>query len=124
MSLLHIARPGGKHRSASRPQIAADLDACRRQKDAATIAAIRYATDAKELQQQLDTAGIELSGVRLDLEEAQREITRLTAALANATSVSDLGQHPAVTETQPIPVLPLHQSPLANPAHIPTEVKS
>jgi hypothetical protein len=78
----------GLHRLPSRQQLAADLKACHRQKDAATVAAIKYATEATELQQQLDAAGIELSGARLDLEEAQREIRRLTAALANATSVT------------------------------------
>ncbi|WP_327300430.1 hypothetical protein [Streptomyces goshikiensis] len=78
----------GLHRLPSRSQLAADLKACHRQKDAATVAAIKYATEVTELQQQLDAAGIELSGVRLDLEEAQREIRRLTAALANATSMT------------------------------------
>jgi hypothetical protein len=42
---------------------------------------------AEELQQQLDTAGIELSGLRLDLERARAEGIRLRTALDNATTV-------------------------------------
>ncbi|MFE3583742.1 hypothetical protein [Streptomyces vinaceus] len=95
----------GLHRLPSRQQLAADLRACHRQKDAATIAAIKYATEAEERQQELDAAGITISGLLLDLEEAQREIQSLRAALANATSVSDRPARAAVTETQPIPVV-------------------
>ncbi|MET9467395.1 hypothetical protein ABZY44_21830 [Streptomyces sp. NPDC006544] len=52
------------------------------------------------------------------VKELEAEVTALTSALANALSVSDLSQHPAVTETQPLPVvvLPLHLSPLASPS--------
>jgi hypothetical protein len=35
------------------------------------------------------------------------ELLELRAFYANATKVGDLRQHPAVAETQPIPVLPL-----------------
>ncbi|KOU17057.1 hypothetical protein [Streptomyces sp. WM6349] len=48
----------------------------------------RLAHDRQQLERQLDAAGIELSGLRLDLEEAQQELTELRAALANATSVT------------------------------------
>lgn len=121
MSLLDIARSRGRHRGLASAELRSELDAVSRQKDAATIAAIRYATEATELQQQLDKAGITISGLLHDLGEAQREIDGLRAALANATSVHDLHLHPAVAETQPIPVLPLHLSPLAgtSPSHIP-----
>lgn len=95
----------GLHRLPSRSQLAADLKACHRQKDAATVAAIKYATAATELQQQLDAAGIEISGLLLDLAMARQEGIRLQAALDNATSASSLSLHAAVTETQPIPVV-------------------
>lgn len=78
----------GLHRLPSRQQLAANLKACHRQKDAATIAAIKYATEATELQQQLDEAGITISGLLEDLRVAREEGSRLKAALANATSVS------------------------------------
>lgn len=77
----------GLHRLPSRSQLAADLRACHRQKDAATVAAIKYATEVTELQQQLDAAGIEISGLLHDLEIARQEGIRWQAALANATSV-------------------------------------
>lgn len=49
------------------------------------------------------------------------ELLELRAFHANATAVGDLAAHPAVAETQPIPVLPLHLSPLAgvSPSHVP-----
>lgn len=55
------------------------------------------------------------------LREQTAELRELRAFHANATAVSDLGQHPTVTATQPIPVLPLHLSPLAgtSPSHVP-----
>lgn len=52
------------------------------------------------------------------LQAQTAELYELRAFYANATKVGDLSSHPAVTEAQPIPVLPLHQSPLANPAHV------
>lgn len=94
MSLLGIARPRGRHRRLS----PSEVTALHRQKDAATVAAIHYATLAEERLQQLDAAGIELSGALWDLEEAQREITSLKAALANATSVTP---RPAIRDIAP-----------------------
>lgn len=84
MSMLHIPRPRGRHRRCT----PAEAAALHRQKDAATPAAIKYATAATELQQQLDAAGVTISGLLWDQKEAQREIDGLRAALANATSVS------------------------------------
>lgn len=55
-----------------------------------------------------------LSGIEETAAETTRQLREQTAELlelrafhANATAVSDLGQHPAVTETQAIPVLTL-----------------
>lgn len=83
MSVLGIARPRGRHRRLS----PSEVTALHRQKDAATVAAI-----------QLDAAGIRLSGALWDLEEAQREITSLKAALANATSITP---RPATRDIDP-----------------------
>ncbi|MFE9844754.1 hypothetical protein [Streptomyces goshikiensis] len=119
MSPLGIARHRGRHRRLS----SSAITALYRQKDAATVAAIKYATEVTELQQQLDTAGITISGLLLDAEEAQREITRLTAALANATTVRiaagvrDIA--PDDEPTHPIDVRKIraeHAADAANPA--------
>lgn len=120
----------GLHRLPSRQQLAADLKACNRGKDAATVAAIKYATEVAELQQQLDVAGIRISGLLYDAEEAQREIDGLRAALANATSVTapasqrgialdDQPTNPTGTNVRPLwdalGIIPGNTS----PAHVP-----
>ncbi|MFI8448194.1 hypothetical protein [Streptomyces erythrochromogenes] len=84
MSLPLIGRQRGRHRRLTSAEVAA----LHRQKDAATLAAIKYATEATELQQQLDEAGITISGLLEDLRVEREEGSRLKAALANATSVS------------------------------------
>ncbi|WP_405531592.1 hypothetical protein OG592_27305 [Streptomyces avidinii] len=99
----------GLHRLPSRLQLAADLKAVNRQKDAATVAAIKYATEATELQQQLDEAGITISGLLEDLETARKEGIRLQSALDNATSRSipatfDRDIWPGEEPTHPIDV--------------------
>lgn len=119
MSLLGIARPGGRHRSATIRELHNRITALQTSRRELKTTVARLAHDRHLLERQLDATGIELSGTRLDLEEAQREIRSLRAALANATSASALHLHAAVVETQPIPVVPLHLSPLANPAHSP-----
>lgn len=80
-----IAR--GRHRQTP-AELRAELAAVKRQKDAATVAAIKYATEVVELQQQLDAAGIQISGLLEDLRVEREEGSRLRAALANATSVT------------------------------------
>jgi hypothetical protein len=88
VSLLGIARPHGRHRGATVRELQqhiAVLQVSRRELKAAMA---RLAAENHQLQRQLDGAGIELSGARLDLEEAQRENRSLRAALANATTVS------------------------------------
>lgn len=88
MSLLDIARARGRHRHLSAAELLAELVATRRQKDGATIAAIKYATLAEERQRQLDEAGITISGLLIDLETAREEGIRLQSALDNATHVT------------------------------------
>lgn len=130
MSLLDIARARGRHRLLSPAELLAELTATRRQKDSATIAAIKYATLAEERLQQLDAAGIEMSGLRYDLGEAQREIDGLRAALANATATSspasqrEVGPGDEPTSPTGINVRPLWDAlgivpGSADPAHVP-----
>lgn len=85
MSLISGA---GLHRLPSRQQLAADLKACHRQKDAATIAAIKYATEATELRRELEEVHAQLFGLQGQLEIAQLEGSRLQSELANATRVT------------------------------------
>lgn len=125
MSLLGIARPGGRHRAVDEvlrlrsqlvPLLILICDLSRR------LAVATAGWDAA------NAKANRLSGIEEYAAEATRKLQAQTAELyelrafyANATKVGDLGAHPAVTETQPIPVLPLHQSPLAgaSPSHIP-----
>ncbi|MFD5678381.1 hypothetical protein [Streptomyces sp. NPDC127040] len=78
----------GLHRLPSRLQLAADLKTCNRQKDAATVAAIKYATEATELRKQLEELAGQVFGLQGQLELAQLEGIRLQSELANATSES------------------------------------
>ena len=110
MSLLDIARPGGRHRSATIRELHNRITALQTSRRELKATAARLAHDRQLLERQLDTAGIERSGLLLDLEEAQREIRSLRAALANATSASALHLHAAVVETQPIPVITLAEA--------------
>lgn len=125
MSLLDIARPRGQHRAIDRvAQLERDLAQA-----AAIEADLRYRLAIATAG--WDTANAKASQLRdveLRAAEATRQLQAQTAELyelrafyANATKVSSLSLHPAVAETQPIPVLPLHLSPLAgvSPSHVP-----
>ncbi|MFZ3473151.1 hypothetical protein ACODT3_10545 [Streptomyces sp. 4.24] len=86
----------------------------------AKFTAITYATEAAELQEQLDVAGITISGLLHDLKQeraarktADQEGIRLKAALDNATSISvavgsrdiaddDQPTHPTGTDVRPL----------------------
>lgn len=95
MSLLDIARAQGRHRGLSPAQLLGKIARLERALTRAKFTAITYAAEATDLraerdqlEQQLDAAGIEISGLLLDLTTARQEGIRLRAALANATSVS------------------------------------
>lgn len=116
----------------------------RSERDELACALVRETNRNDRLQWQLDQAGIDFSGALEDLREACEanarlagEVTRLQAALANATSVDvatgcrDID--PDDQPTQPMDVRGLHQrfeagpirrigvSPLAvDPTHVPT----
>lgn len=95
MSLLDIARAQGRHRGLSPVQLLLKIARLERAVTRAKFTAVTRAAEAAELEQQLDAAGIEISGLRYDLEQeraarkiAEEEGIRLKAALDNATSVS------------------------------------
>lgn len=125
MTFPGIARPVRRHRAVDeverlRHRLAkayAGLGLMRCQLDQATAA--RDAANAKV--SRLGEVEAQLAETTRQLNAQTAELRELRAFYANATKVSDLGSHPAVTETQPIPVLPLHQSPLAgaSPSHVP-----
>lgn len=88
MSLLGIVKAQGQHRSLPAWKLRSLLQ------DAVLRAELAEIT-SEERQQQLDAAGIEISGLLYDLEQeraarqtAEQEGIRLKAALDNATSVS------------------------------------
>lgn len=94
MSLLDIARAPGRHRGLSPAQLLRKIGRLERAVTRAKFTAITYATEATDLraerdqlEQQLDDAGIKISGLLLDLDRARNEGIRLKAALDNATSV-------------------------------------
>jgi chromosome segregation ATPase len=103
VSLLGIARSHGRHRGATVRELHQRIAALQVSRRELKAAMARLAAENHQLQRQLDGAG-------WGLEEAQREIGSLRAALANATSASDLHLHQAVMETQPIPVITLAEA--------------
>ncbi|MYV77735.1 hypothetical protein GT352_27955 [Streptomyces sp. SID1046] len=109
MSLLGIARPGGRHRAVDEVhRLRAELD----QERARTA----------DLRRQLDTATTGWDAANAKASQYRDERDRaVEATRQNQQAVSSLTAHPAVTETQPIPVVPLHLAPFAStsPAHVP-----
>ncbi|MEU8525305.1 hypothetical protein AB0C77_06830 [Streptomyces sp. NPDC048629] len=116
---LHLPRlrGTGTHRSKTPAQLRQELDeaTCHLVAMATEIDAHKAAE--RRLEDQLDAAGIELSGLRLDLDHAQQQNRALEARLANLTAVSSpAGERdidPGDEPTQPVRVIPLHQAPLA-----------
>lgn len=98
MSLLGIARPLGKHRVPTIRELQRQITELQLSRRLLKATAHRLAVENGQLERDLDKAGIKLSGALYDLEEAQREITELRSALANATSVTT---PPAVREVEP-----------------------
>ncbi|MFK0045466.1 hypothetical protein ACIQU4_15335 [Streptomyces sp. NPDC090741] len=126
MSLLGISRPPRAHRAVDEvvrlrhllARAHAGLGLMRRQLDAATAG--WDTANAKVSQLGEIEAQLAETTQRADAFEA--EARALRSQLANARKVSGLAAHPAVAETQPIPVVvPLHLSPLAGtaPSHLP-----
>ncbi|MEU7066945.1 hypothetical protein [Streptomyces sp. NPDC046161] len=123
MSIIDMARPSGLHRAVDEVhRLRRLLDKAhagnaelRRRLDEATGA--RDAANAKA--SQLRDAQIQAAAVTQQLQAQTAELQELRAFYANATKVGDLTAHPAVAETQPIAVLPLHLSPLASPTRTP-----
>jgi hypothetical protein len=109
VSVLGIARPRGQHRAVDR------------------VAVLEHQLEkaravAAELQYRLAIATTERQHAEAKASQLRDELSRaVEATRQNATAVSSLTSHPAVAETQPISVLPLHISPLASTSlsHIP-----
>jgi hypothetical protein len=125
VSLLDIARPSGLHRAVDEvhrlrhllAKAHAGLGLMRDQLDQAHAA--RDAANAKV--SQLGEVTAQLAETTQHADALEVEVTALRSQLANTRKVGSLAAHPAVAETQPIPVLPLHLSPLAgtSPTHVP-----
>ncbi|GAA3384373.1 hypothetical protein [Streptomyces racemochromogenes] len=125
MSLLGIARPSGRHRVLDR---LLQLEHLLARERAATGELRRRLVEATEARDAANAKASRLGdAVIREAEATQRataleaEVTALRSQLANHRKTGTLAAHPAVAETQPIPVLPLHLSPLAgtSPTHIP-----
>ncbi|WP_159040023.1 hypothetical protein [Streptomyces sp. XY533] len=108
MSLL-IARPRGQRR-------AIDRVAVLEHQLAKAEAGIRL------LQQRLAEANTARDAANAKANQLGEALARaVEATRQNQQAVSSLTAHPAVTDTQPNPVLPLHLAPFASPdpAHVP-----
>ncbi|MFE2324653.1 hypothetical protein ACFXD5_12160 [Streptomyces sp. NPDC059385] len=109
MSVLHIGRPRGQHRAVDR---VATLEHQLEKAQALTA----------DLQYRLTIATAGWDNANAKVSQLRDELSRAAEATRqNTAAVSSLTAHPAVAETQPIPVVPLHQSPLAgvSPSHLP-----
>ncbi|MFI5831013.1 hypothetical protein ACIA6C_27830 [Streptomyces sp. NPDC051578] len=109
MSLLHISRPRGQHRAIDRVAVLEQQLA-------------EAKARASVLQYRLTMATAERDDLIAKANRLREELARaVEATRQNTAAVSSLAAHPAVVETQPIPVLPLHLSPLAgpSPSHVP-----
>jgi hypothetical protein len=115
VSLLGIARPHGRHRAVDEvlrlrfqlvPLLILICDLSRR---LAVAVAGWDAANAKA--SRLGDAESRAAEATRQLHAQTAELRALRAFKANANAVSDLPWHPAVTETQPIPVVSTSTSP-------------
>lgn len=120
MSLISrpLLRGTGLHRFKSAAELRREIDeaTCQLVALATEVDTHRAARDELEaerdrLEGQLDAAGIEVSGLRLDLEQANAHIKALQAQVANLTAVSvPAGERdidPSDQPTHPVDVRPL-----------------
>jgi septal ring factor EnvC (AmiA/AmiB activator) len=113
-------RGTGQHRGKSPAQLRRELDQATCDLVALATRLYEVTEERTRLEEQLDAAGIELSGVRLDLCTTEAELAAVTARLANATAITvppavrDTS-HSADQATQPINVRPLWDAPVAGP---------
>ncbi len=109
MSLPLIARPRGQHRAIDRVTVLEHQLA----KAQAGIRLLQARlAEANEARDAANAKASQLEDALLVAVEATRQ---------NTTAVSSLTAHPAVTDTQPIAVVPLHLAPFAStsPSHVP-----
>ncbi|WP_432027406.1 hypothetical protein [Streptomyces sp. 1222.5] len=134
MSITQDLRTRAKHRGKTPWQLVQTIGRLERQADVRECELVGLATRVSELyaernqlEQQLDEAGIELSGAREDLRQAREELAAYRAAEANATRVDvppmvrDTSD-PADQATAPIDVRPLWEAlgvgPVTDPGRI------
>jgi multidrug efflux pump subunit AcrA (membrane-fusion protein) len=112
--LLDIARPSGLHRAVDEvlrlrylldKAKAGNTELRRRLLEATTA---RDAANAKA--SQLGDAELRAAEATQRADNLEREVTALRSQLANSRKVGDLPAHPAVTETQRIPVFTLPEA--------------
>ncbi|MEU0393867.1 hypothetical protein ABZ208_13990 [Streptomyces sp. NPDC006208] len=127
MSILDTVRGHGRHRGKTPAQLRRELDTALCELVGAATRIGELWAERNQLEHLLDQAGIELSGIRLDLDEAERELTELRAFKANVTAVSQpAGQRdidPADQATAPIDVRPLWERFGIGPGGIPQQRK-
>lgn len=95
MTIAQDLRTRARHRGLTPWQLVQKIGRLEREADERTCQLVAMATDIdglkaerNELEAQLDAAGIELSGARLDLEAAERELVELRAFRDNALAVT------------------------------------
>ncbi|MGW7053071.1 hypothetical protein [Streptomyces sp. NPDC054887] len=100
MSVAQDLRTRAKHRGFTPWQLVQKIGRLEREADdrtcqlvALTTAIGEFQAERNQLEAQLDTAGIELSGAREDLAAAHRELTELRAFKANVTAVDSPTGH-------------------------------
>lgn len=141
MSLVSRTRGLARHRGKSPMQLRAELDEAVCALVALTTEVDTLRAERDLLEQQLDQAGIDLSGALEDLRAERAETLSLQAVLDNATATAvppshrdvdpdDQPTHPAGIDVRDLrarfavgPVVSLWHSPqAADPAHIPRTI--
>lgn len=111
MSLADIVRPHGRHRAVDEvarlraQSLSLVVLVCHLMRRLVEATAARDAANAKA--SRLGDAELRAAEATRRLEAQTAELRELRAFKANATRVGDLKSHPAVAETQPIPVVSL-----------------
>lgn len=124
-AIAAIAHPKGQHRMAdenARLQYRLDKSSAANAELRRRLAEATHARDAANAKvSRLGEVEAQAAEATHRADTLTAEVIALRSQLANTRKAGDLTSHPAVTETQWIPVVPLHQSPLAgtNPSHAP-----
>ncbi|MGW0312073.1 hypothetical protein [Streptomyces flavidovirens] len=115
MTIAQDLRTRARHRGLTPWQLVQKIGRLEREADDLTCQMVALSTEngelraaRNELEAQLDTAGIDLSGVREDLAAAERELVELRAFKANVTSVDVPAGHRDIDpDDQPTGTIPV-----------------